>query len=92
MDVVKLRQKYGNRVAFQGGLDKFALRGTKEDIRRELEYKLCSQLKGGGMIFGIDHLIPNGVPLENYRYYVKTAREMLGLPPAEPTEWVRMSF
>ena len=92
MDVVQLRCKYGNRVAFQGGIDKFALRGTKEDIRRELEYKLCPEMMGGGMIFGIDHLIPNGVPLENYRYYVKTAREMLGLQPAVPCDWVRMSF
>ena len=65
---------------------------TKEDIRRELEYKMCPEMMGGGMIFGIDHLIPNGVPLENYRYYVNLGREMLGLPPAQPSDWVRMSF
>ena len=79
MDMVKTRQKYGSRLAIQGGIDKFALRGTKEDIRKELEYKICPITKGGGTIFGLDHRIPNGVPLENYRYYVNLAREMLGL-------------
>ncbi|MBR0464487.1 MAG: hypothetical protein IJJ23_08925 [Clostridia bacterium] len=92
MDVVKLRRKYGHRVAFKGGIDKFALRGTFEDIRRELEYKLSPEMMGGGMIFGLDHLIPNGVPIENYRYYVSLGREMLGLPPAEPSDYVRMAF
>lgn len=92
MDIVKLRQKYGKKLAFQGGIDKFALCGTKEDIRRELEYKIRPELLGGGMIWGIDHQVPNGVSLENYWYFVNLGREMLGLPPAEPCDWVRMAF
>ncbi len=81
MDVVELRKKYGNRLAFKGGIDKHVLRKSKTDILRELEYKLQPIMQAGGMVFGIDHLIPNGTPLENYRYYVDTAREILGLPP-----------
>lgn len=92
MDIVALRNKYGRRVAFKGGIDKFALRGTKRDIQRELEYKLCAALKGGGMVFGIDHRIPNGVPIENYRYYVELGRELLGLEPARSAPHVRMAF
>lgn len=76
MDIVELRKKYGNQLALKGGIDKFALRGTKEDIKKELEYKL--QLKTG-VAFGLDHRIPNGVPIENYRYYIKTAKEILGI-------------
>lgn len=92
MDVVKLRRKYGNKLAFLGGIDKFALRGTKEDIRKELEYKLCSEMRGGGIGFGLDHRIPNGVPIENYRYYVELGRDMLGLPQNEPCEHIRMAL
>ena len=88
MDPVQLRQQYGNRFAMLGGIDKHVLRGNKEDIRRELEYKLQSSMRGGGMCFGLDHRVPNGVSLENYRYYVQTAREMLGLPPPEKG-WAR---
>ncbi len=92
MDIVKLRQKYGTRLAFKGGIDKFALRGSKEDVRRELEYKLSSPLTGGGTVFALDHRIPNGVPIENYRYYASLGRELLSLPPFTPSPHIRMAF
>ena len=78
MDIVKSRKKYGKRLAFKGGIDKFALRGGTEDIERELAYKICPETLGGGTIFALDHRIPNGVPLENYKYYAKLGRKMLG--------------
>ena len=40
MDIVKLREKYGRRFAMIGGIDKHVLRRSKEEIRKELEYKL----------------------------------------------------
>ena len=92
MDMVASRAKYGNRLAIKGGIDKYALLGTKEDIRRELEYKMTGITRGGGTVFALDHRIPNGVPLENYRYYVKLGRELLGLPPAQNEPHVRMAF
>jgi len=79
MDIVKLREKYGHRLCLKGGIDKHVLRRSKEDIRTELVYKICDATKGGGTIFALDHRIPNGTPIENYRYYVKLGREMLGL-------------
>ncbi len=92
MDVVETRKKYGKRLAVKGGIDKYALRGSKEDIRRELEYKMCDLTRGGGVAFALDHRIPNGVSMENYRYYARLGREMLGLPPAEESPFVRMAF
>ncbi|MBN2553333.1 MAG: hypothetical protein JXB06_11220 [Spirochaetales bacterium] len=92
MDVVEVRKKYGKRLALQGGIDKHVLRQSKEEIRRELEYKMQPLMQEGGMVFGLDHRIPNGTPLENYRYYVDLGRELLGLPPrsAERKGWARM--
>ncbi|MEZ4835174.1 MAG: hypothetical protein R2873_24840 [Caldilineaceae bacterium] len=51
-------------------------------------------MQDGGIAFGLDHRIPNGTPLENYRYYVTTAREILGLPPLSSGRrgWRRMAF
>ncbi|HBT64427.1 MAG TPA: hypothetical protein DEB10_07200 [Ruminococcaceae bacterium] len=94
MDIVQLRRKYGNKIAFKGGIDKHVLRGSKENIRKELEYKMQPDMQTGGVVFGLDHRIPNGTPLENYIYYVKTARELLNLPPIEQSEkgWGRMAF
>ena len=93
MDVVKMRKKYGETIAFKGGIDKMALRRDKTAIFKELEYKLQDCLKKG-MAFGLDHRIPNGVSLENYRYYVDTAREMLGMSPRDTQNGrhVRMAF
>lgn len=93
MDIVELRKKYGKRLAFKGGIDKHVLRQDKAAIRKELEYKLQPLMYQGGTVFGLDHRIPNGTPLANYRYYVDTAREILGLPPRESSRgWARMAF
>lgn len=92
MDIVALRKKYGSRLAFKGGIDKFALRGTRQDIDRELDYKMSAPMLGGGTVFALDHLIPDGVPIENYRYYVQEGRKRLGLPPSPPADYVRMAF
>jgi hypothetical protein len=93
MDVVALRRKYGRRLAMKGGIDKHVLRQEKTAIRAELEYKLQPLMREGGMVFGLDHRIVNGTPLENYRYYVDTGREILGLPPRSGSQgWQRMAF
>ena len=92
MDMVQLKKKYGKKIFFKGGIDKFALRKDKEAIRKELEYKMSEPMLGGGTVFAIDHLIPNGVSLENYWYYVNTGRELLGLPPVSGEGWERMAF
>jgi uroporphyrinogen-III decarboxylase len=81
-------------LALLGGIDKHVLRGSREDIDRELEYKMQPFMRTGGTVFGLDHRIPNGTPLENYRYYVRQGREILGLPPLDGRQqgWGRMAF
>jgi len=94
MDMVAVRKKYGRRLQMLGGIDKHVLRQDKAAIRRELEYKLQPLMREGGCVFGLDHEIPNGTPLENYRYYVDLGREILGLPPRSPERkgWARMGM
>ena len=91
MDMVSLRRKYGRRLAFKGGIDEHVLRQDKSAIERELQYKLQPQMRAG-TVFGLDHRIPNGTPLENYRFYVDRAREILDLPPRTGSGWQRMAF
>ncbi len=92
MDIVEVRKTHGRQLAMLGGIDKHVLRKGHEAIRAELEYKLQPAMREGGMVFGLDHRIPNGTPLEAYRYYVKTARDILGLDPAGVPGWSRMAF
>ena len=94
VDMVEMRKKYGMGLMMAGGIDKHILRETKNDIRRELEYKMQPLMQKGGIVFGLDHRITNGTPIENYRYYVDLGREILGIPPINPKQkgWRRMAF
>lgn len=77
MDIVKIRHKYGDRLALRGGINKHVLRQSKREIDKELEYKIPPIVATGGCVLGLDHRIPNGTPLQNYRYYIKKAWEIL---------------
>ncbi|MBM3302452.1 MAG: hypothetical protein FJY85_21180, partial [Deltaproteobacteria bacterium] len=77
MDIVAIRRKYGTRLAFYGGIDKHVLRQSKEEIVKELEYKIPPMVKTGGCVLALDHRIPNGTPLENYRFYLSKAWEIM---------------
>jgi uroporphyrinogen-III decarboxylase len=77
MDIVKIREKYGKRLAFYGGIDKHIIRRSKEEIVRELEYKIPPMVKTGGCVLALDHRIPNGTPLHNYKFYVAKAWEIM---------------
>ena len=92
MDIVALRETYGPRLAMLGGIDKHVIRESKDAIDAELAYKLQDGMLEGGVVFGLDHRIPNGTPIDNYRYYVRRAREILGLDPDPEPGWARMAF
>ena len=77
MDIVKIREKYGTKLAFYGGIDKHIIRRSKEEIVAELEYKIPPMIATGGCVIALDHRIPNGTPLENYKFYIKKVWEML---------------
>jgi hypothetical protein len=77
MDIVRIREQYGTRLAFYGGIDKHVVRRSKQEIVAELEYKLPPMIASGGCVLALDHRIPNGTPLENYRFYVDKVWEII---------------
>jgi len=77
MDIVAIRERYGTRLAFTGGLDKHVIRRSRAEIDAELQAKLPPMLATGGCVLGLDHRIPNGTPLDNYRYYIRRVWEIL---------------
>jgi hypothetical protein len=77
MDLVRLREQYGTRLAMYGGIDKHVIRRSQAEIVAELEYKLPPMIASGGCVLALDHRIPNGTPLENYRFYVDKVWEIL---------------
>ena len=75
IDVVELKQKYKNKLAFWGNIDvRDVLTGSKEGIRKDVLRKL-NAAKGGGYIPGSDHSVPENVPVENYDYFISLVKE-----------------
>ena len=75
MDVVALRRRYGNRMAFCGGSDiQIWETGDKDAVRQEVLRTLSAAI-GGGMIFQSDHSVSASVSGHTYDFVVKLVRE-----------------
>jgi uroporphyrinogen decarboxylase len=79
-DVISLRKRFGDKMAFIGGLDKRMLVKGLEEIDCELTTKLAFMKKSGGYVAGLDHRVLSQTSLENFQYYVKRVREILSIP------------
>jgi uroporphyrinogen decarboxylase len=77
MDRVKLKDKYGGRLAFHGSVDqqRVLVPGTPEDVARET--KECIDVLGrdGGYIVASSHEIEADIPVENVKAMFLTAQE-----------------
>jgi uroporphyrinogen decarboxylase len=69
MDIVKVKQQYGDRLALIGNLDLgYTLtRGTPEEVREAVLYLVKNVAPGGGFLLGSANSVTNYVPLKNYR-------------------------
>lgn len=78
MDLVKMRKRYGSKMAYFGGIDKRALAKDFKAIDVELERKLPFMLKTGGYLVGLDHRVLAETSFRSFQYYVGRVRGMLG--------------
>jgi uroporphyrinogen decarboxylase len=78
MDLVKLFNDFGDRIAFYGGLDVRTLVANDRDaINAELEKKITPVIKGGGgYILHSDHSEPPEVDHDTMRYFIDRGREI----------------
>jgi hypothetical protein len=74
LDVVELKRRYGNRLAFVGNVDMRVLEtNDRATVRREIEHKL-SAAEGGGWVFQSDHSVSSAVAPDTYAYALDLAR------------------
>lgn len=77
MDLVKLHQKYGDKLSFMGGIDVRALYSNdKTQIDQELEKKIPQVKEGFGYVLHSDHSIPKTVDYDTYRYFIQKGLEL----------------
>ena len=67
MDIKKIKEDYGDRVALCGNVHCAHMQtGTPEQIRESTEYCLKWAKPGGGYIFCTSNCVFRGMPMESY--------------------------
>ncbi|MFO7448385.1 MAG: uroporphyrinogen decarboxylase [Ignavibacteriaceae bacterium] len=75
MDLAKVRERIGDRVALQGNLDPTVLYGPEEKIKEEVIRVLDSYGEGSGHIFNLGHGILPDVDPQKAKFLVQTVKE-----------------
>jgi uroporphyrinogen decarboxylase len=72
-----LKQEYGSRLAFWGGIDtNFALpRGSIADVRAEVKERIRILAPGGGYVLNPIHNVQPDVPPQNLLAMIDACRE-----------------
>lgn len=75
MDPVRLKELYGTRLCFEGGVSVQTTLpfGNMDDVRAEVEMLIRVLGEDGGYILGPSHVIQAGTPAENIRQMFDTA-------------------
>ena len=68
MDLLHLKEKYGDNIAFMGGIDVRAMADSDPSVaEKEIRTKIQFAKKNGGYIYHSDHSIPNNVGFKQYK-------------------------
>jgi len=74
MDPVALKQQYGDRLAFHGGLNA-VLYTEPERLWEEMRRVVPIMKANGGYIISSDHSVPDSVSLETFRTFVELGKQ-----------------
>jgi uroporphyrinogen decarboxylase len=77
MDLVHLKQRFGDHISLFGGVDVRTLIANDRDaVQAELDAKLPAAIAASGYILHSDHSIPSEVDYETYDFFRTRALEM----------------
>lgn len=77
-DIAEAKKAFAGKQCFSGNLDpiEVLMRGTPELVASEAKRIMNTSKNGGGYIFSTGEMNPRDVPEENFRAYMKAAREV----------------
>jgi len=75
MDPFKLKNLYGDKLAFHGGINA-QLWDDIDKVKAEMERIIPVMKEGGGYVFASDHSIPNSVSFENMKQIAELAHKL----------------
>jgi uroporphyrinogen decarboxylase len=77
MNLPELKKKFGDQIAFCGGLDIRVLEtNDTEAVEKLLQENLPAAMAGSGYILHTDHSIPTSVNYDTYKYFVERGLEI----------------
>lgn len=74
MDPFMLKEKYGDKLVFWGGMSALSWREGK--VMEDIETLVPFMKQNGGYIFGTDHSVPDNVDLEAFKKVVARVKEL----------------
>jgi uroporphyrinogen decarboxylase len=76
MDVVELKEKHGDEMAFMGGIDQRLMSHPDRSlIAEEIARKFEVAKQGGGYIYHSDHSVPVDVSFEQYKEVIDLVKK-----------------
>lgn len=75
MDPIALKKQYGDRLAFDGGINA-VLYNHPEQLWEEMKRVIPVMKENGGYVIASDHSVPQSVSLEDFRHFVELAKEL----------------
>jgi uroporphyrinogen decarboxylase len=76
MDLVTLKEQYGDSLAFMGGIDVRKMADPEPRlIEEEIATKIGIGKRGGGYIYHSDHSVPDNISFERYKYVMELVRK-----------------
>jgi hypothetical protein len=74
-DITLYRRQFGEKMAYDGGLDKLVLTQGREAIDAMLEHNIPFMKETGGRwIACLDHWVLEGTPLSDCEYFIRRVR------------------
>jgi hypothetical protein len=81
MDLRLLKERYGARLCFFGGLNcETLIEGTPETARAEVAYAIRHAARGGGLVIATGNVLQPGTTLDNYLAARQATRDFGAYP------------
>ncbi len=75
MDLENLKEKYGTKITFCGGISKFIGEMSKEEIEAHIKDVIKIGSAGGGFIVSQEGGIPYSMSVENFEFFMRVLKE-----------------
>ena len=76
MDPIALKKKYGDKLAFHGGLNAVLMEKGGDELWETMKKVIPEMKKGGGYVIGSDHSIPDKVSFKDIKEFIRLAKEL----------------